>query len=359
MLASNNEYYESRKFQAKPSLWVALAKRQSRGLIMLYRFLQYSLTKNRYSWHEKQSPSQLSWLRAPFNLSVMAAKKYRRPRLLSSTRPRNIKPAPTLSSRTTRFLVRSHHNLRKKLSAAVVRGDVGEAQAIQTEIDALGGLPSYQAASIQGQSTQRGGDTSKVLIDWLTFGGIEESKPVIKGRAFRMLEVGSLRPDNACSRSGLFEMERIDIHSQHPVIKEQNFMERPVCAAEFLDSEGFDIVSLSLVLNFVGDPAERGGMLKRVASFLRPNSRHKDGIFPSLFLVLPAPCVTNSRYLDEERLDAIMKSLGYKRAKRKLSSKLVYYLWKYEVGQVSISKVFNKQEIRPGASRNNFAIVLP
>lgn len=223
----------------------------------------------------------------------------------------------------------------------------------------MGGLPGYQAASIQGQSTQRGGDTSKVLIEWLTGGGTGYSKLVMKGRPFRMLEVGSLRPDNACARSGLFEMERIDLHSQHPVIKEQNFMERPICAAGSLDYEGFDIVSLSLVLNFVGDPAERGGMLRRVASFLRPNSRHEDSIFPSLFLVLPAPCVTNSRYLDEERLDAIMKNLGYKRAKRKLSAKLVYYLWKYEVGQASKSKVFNKHEIRPGASRNNFAIVLP
>ena len=287
----------------------------------------------------------------------MASKKLRRSRLLSATRPRNSKPT-SLSSRKTRSIVRSHHNLCKEVSAARSAGDTSRAQAVQAKIDAAGGLPKYQEASIQGQSVQRGGDTSKVLVEWLTKGEGENGIPVESGRQLRMLEVGSLRPNNACSRSGLFEMERIDLHSQHSVIQEQDFMERPTCGAEDLAREGFDVVSLSLVVNFVSDPVERGAMLGRVASFLRPYSSHDDGPFPSLFLVLPSACVTNSRYLDEERLDAIMQSLGYNRAKRKLSSKLVYYLWKYEAGRVEIPKVFKKEEIRSGKSRNNFAIVL-
>ena len=288
----------------------------------------------------------------------MTARKQRRPRLLSSTRPRNIKPSPTLSSRTTRALVRSHHTLRKQVSAALSKGDTSEAQAVQARIEASGGLLKYQEASLQGQSALRGGDTSKVLIEWLTKGDGDDISSVMGGMPLRMLEVGALRPDNACSRSGLFEMERIDLHSQHSVIREQDFMEMPTCSVEGLDQEGFDIVSLSLVVNFVGDPVARGEMLRRVASFFRPYTCRKEGNFPSLFLVLPAPCVTNSRYLDEERLDAIMESLRYRRARRKLSSKLVYYLWKYEAGAAGGSKAFNKQEIRSGKSRNNFAIVL-
>lgn len=288
----------------------------------------------------------------------MAANKQRRPRLLSSTRPQTIKSAPSLSSRTTRSVVRSHHVLRKQFSTAISKGHTGEAQAIQAQIDAAGGLAKYQEASIHGQSTQRGGDTSKVLMEWLMEGAEDERISVGIGMKLRLLEVGALRPDNACSRSGLFEMERIDLHSQHPTIKEQDFMERPACAAENLEQDGFDIVSLSLVVNFVGDPAERGEMLRRVASFLRPYPGHKESTFPGLFLVLPAPCVTNSRYLDEERLNAIMQSIGYTRAKRKLSSKMVYYLWKYDAGMVGGSIVFKKEEIRSGKSRNNFAIVL-
>ena len=285
----------------------------------------------------------------------MAVRKKRRARLLSSTRPRNIKPAPTLSSRSARCIVRSHHTLRKQLSVALSKGDNSEVQAVQANIDASGGLHRYQEASIQGQSTLRGGDTSKILVEWLTDEGRDGFIPK---RPLRMLEVGALRPDNACSRSGLFEMERIDLHSQHPEIIEQNFMERPICASEALDHEGFDVVSLSLVVNFVGDPNERGDMLRRVANFLRPYSGSKEEMYPGLFLVLPAPCVINSRYLDEDRLGEIMKSLGYKRAKRKLSSKLVYYLWKFEVGRICKSKGFSKQEIRSGASRNNFTIIL-
>lgn len=288
----------------------------------------------------------------------MAIKKQRRPQLLSSSRPRNIKPAPSLSSRKTRSLVRSHHTLRKQISAALSRGDSSEVQAIQAKIDASGGLPKYQDASLQGQSVQRGGDTSKVLMEWLINEKGEDKLLARSGKQLRLLEVGALKPDNACSRSGLFEVERIDLHSQHPLIKEQNLMERPTCAAKDLGQEGFDVVSLSLVVNFVGDPVERGEMLRRAASFLRPYSGTDEGLFPSLFLVLPAPCVTNSRYLDEKRLDAVMGNLRYKRAKRKLSSKLVYYLWKYEAGQSESSKVFKKEEIRSGNSRNNFAIVL-
>ena len=291
----------------------------------------------------------------------MAPKKKARPRLLSSTRPRKIKPTPSLSSHATRSLVRSHHTLRKQLSCALAQGDDFKAKSIKYEIEAAGGLRKYQEASIQGQSAERGGDTSKVLMQWLS--EVKGLEPVrnASGKKFRMLEVGALRTDNTCSKNGAFEMKRIDLHSQHSDIEEQDFMELPFPTTEGLDEEGFDIVSLSLVVNFVGDPAQRGEMLKRVKGFLRPCSRDGDEMrefFPALFLVLPAPCVTNSRYLDEEKLKSILEILGYTMAKRKLSSKLVYYLWRYEGSVTENAKVFKKEEIRSGRSRNNFAIVL-
>ena len=291
----------------------------------------------------------------------MAPKKKARPRLLSSTRPRNIKPTPSLSAHATRTLVRSHHTLRKQLSCALAQGDDSKAESIKYEIEAAGGLRKYQEASIQGQSAERGGDTSKVLMQWLS--EVKGLEPVrnASGKKFRMLEVGALRTDNTCSRNGAFEMKRIDLHSQHSDIEEQDFMELPFPTTEDLDQEGFDIVSLSLVVNFVGDPAQRGEMLKRVEGFLRPCSHDGDEMrefFPALFLVLPAPCVTNSRYLDEEKLKSILEILGYTMAKRKLSSKLVYYLWRYEGSVTKNAKVFKKEEVRSGGSRNNFAIVL-
>ena len=285
----------------------------------------------------------------------MAMKKQTRPRLLSSTRPRHVKPRSSLSSQTTRGLIRTHHTLRKQLTSALARGDGSGAGIIQAKIDAAGGLQRYQEASIQGQSAERGGDTSKVLVEWLSaLKGHESEK-------WRMLEVGALRTDNACSRSGLFKMKRIDLHSQHPDIEEQDFMSMPLPLANDLDYEGFDIVSLSLVVNFVGGPMQRGEMLKHVESLLRPCSREvgeTKAFFPALFLVLPAPCVKNSRYLDEVKLEEIMRSLGYTQVRRKISMKLVFYLWKFE-GHTEHSKMtFKKVELRSGTSRNNFAIVL-
>ena len=64
-------------------------------------------------------------------------------------------------------------------------------------------------------------------------------------------------------------------------------------------NEAFDILSLSLVLNFVPDPTQRGEMLKRVTQFLRPIAEGQPGnaFLPVLFLVLPLPCVNNSNFL--------------------------------------------------------------
>lgn len=289
---------------------------------------------------------------------VMAPTKSRRPHLLSSTRPRNAKPTSSFSSRTTRTLVRTHHTLRKQLAFAISKGDNAEAKRVHAQIDAKGGLAEYQQASIQGQSAQRGGDTSKVLMEWLSE-FTHTSSVGAKSRGLRMLEVGSLRADNACSKGGMFDMERIDLHSQHPNIEEQDFMSRPVPSAANLEHEGFDVVSLSLVVNFVSSPIERGEMLMLVETFLRPNQPGGDAIFPALFLVLPVACVANSRYLDEERLQAIMESLGYIKVKQKISAKLAYYLWKLEkTSDKKKPQSFQKQELRAGKSRNNFAITL-
>ena len=180
-----------------------------------------------------------------------------------------------------------------------------------------------------------------------------------KGR-LRMLEVGALRTDNACSKSGIFDVTRIDLHSQGAGIEQRNFMEMPVPTAEEREYEAFDIVSLSLVVNYVGDAVDRGEMLRRVRHFLRTRKPElcMQEPFPGLFLVLPAPCVTNSRYLNEDKLLEIMQSLGYVKVKKKMSTKLVYYLWRYEGQAERVGRGFRKEEVRQGRARNNFAIVL-
>jgi 25S rRNA (adenine2142-N1)-methyltransferase len=311
-----------------------------------------------------------------------AKKSHKRQKLLSSTRPRSSQgfassSTQRLSSKTTRTLIRSHHTLQKQLSAALSAGNVGLAESLRSEIDAQGGLAKYQQASIFGQSSERGGDSSRVLMQWieeLRLGGKESSiraadrdDDKMKAPKLRLLEVGSLSTDNACARSGLFAMTRIDLHSQHADILEQDFMQRPIPLAKDRDVEAFDLVSLSLVVNYVGDAAGRGDMLRRVADFLRhsggPREQRLVGtweqtMLPGLFLVLPAPCVQNSRYLTEEQLELVMQGLGYVLVRKKISNKLVYYLWQLEDVCRGRQFTVSKKELRTGKDRNNFAIVL-
>ncbi|KAL9041068.1 MAG: hypothetical protein Q9180_001522 [Flavoplaca navasiana] len=295
---------------------------------------------------------------------MTASKKRRKPLLLSHTRPPSTTRIHSLSSHATRSLIRKHHTLQKQLHTATFNSETISAERLQAELEASGGLQKYQKASIQGQSSERGGDSSKVLIEW-----INDLSPqnlphhMVEAGKLRMLEVGALRVDNACSRSGIFDVTRIDLHSQHPDIQEQDFMQRPAPLTDALQEDGYNIVSLSLVVNYVGDAVSRGEMLKRVSSFLRPSKQHPIEevrvTFPALFLVLPAPCVTNSRYMDEKRLEDIMISMGYVKTRRKLAKKLIYYLWRYGEHDTKRQLMkFRKQEIRPGGKRNNFSIVL-
>lgn len=291
-----------------------------------------------------------------------------RPPTLSAKR----KPA-TISSQKGARLIRKHHQLSKAHARAIAAGNVAEAQRIKKEIESQGGIEAYQAASIAGQSLTRGGDSSKQLLLWLAPNSKKrrDIKAYLnnerQGKRWSMLEVGALSASNECSTCGLFDVTRIDLNSQTVDIEQQDFMKRPLPEeGGFGDDARFDIVSLSLVLNYVPDANGRGDMLRRTCRFLHPFTESTSATadvlpVPALFLVLPAPCVTNSRYMDEELLGEIMNSLGYVLIFRKLSSKLVYYLWRCERPpslQDHYQKAFRKVERRSGSTRNNFAVTL-
>jgi 25S rRNA (adenine2142-N1)-methyltransferase len=282
----------------------------------------------------------------------MVIKKKQRPKNLTAGRPPTAQRPKSISRHATKSLINKHHVLEKRRQQAISKGDRISESAITAEIESLGGIEKYQQASLQGQRTDRGGDSSRVLMNWLA--------PIKnQDKLLRMLEVGALRTDNACSQSGLFDIEHIDLNSQGEGILQQDFMERPLPSD---DSEKFDMISLSLVLNFVPDPATRGQMLLRTLQFLKESSDYAteslNSFFPSLFLVLPAPCLSNSRYLDQDRLDSIMASMGYEKAMEKITQRLVYYLWKRLDTKPKTWQAFPKKEVRSGSSRNNFAIVL-
>ncbi|CAJ2506995.1 Uu.00g081810.m01.CDS01 [Anthostomella pinea] len=285
----------------------------------------------------------------------MPAQKNRPNKSLAQGRPPGVQKPKSISRKNTKALINSLHLLEKKKAQAKAKGDKAAEAAADGEIAALGGIEKYQQASLQGQRNDRGGDSSRVLMEWL--------KPILStsglpaAGSLRMLEVGALSTTNICSQSGFFDMERIDLNSQSQGILQQDFMQRQLPTN---DAERFDIISLSLVLNFVPDAQVRGNMLLRTLEFLKEPVKDSAtalrDFFPSLFFVLPKPCVSNSRYMTEEHLESIMNSLGYTKAQSKMTQRVVYYLW--TKSRPLTQTTFKKAELLAGPSRNNFSIVL-
>ncbi|KAJ4353992.1 25S rRNA (adenine2142-N1)-methyltransferase [Didymosphaeria variabile] len=286
----------------------------------------------------------------------------RRQKTLSQGRPPTSKPKERMTSQRSRTIIRTHHRLHKEHASAVKKGDTKLAASIAKAIEENGGLEVYQAASKQGQSKDRGGDSSKVLVDWLLGAHIlDRTKKAVNEDAaesiLRCLEVGALSTNNEISKyPKKIEMTRIDLNSQGTGIERQDFMKRPLPASA---SDRFDIVSLSLVLNYVPDPAQRGEMLKRVTQFLRRTDLHQNInalVLPALFLVLPLPCVENSRYLDERVLLRIMTNLGFSLMNEKKTPKLCYYL--FSLTGASNSTKTEKKKVRDGPAMNNFCVIV-
>lgn len=95
------------------------------------------------------------------------------------------------SSTTTRSVIRKFHVLLKSRRRLEGRpGNGQELDAIDEQISGLGGLDAYQRMSKQGQSTERGGGTETVLIDWLK--DIMEDDPLEDGQKLRCVWTAGL-----------------------------------------------------------------------------------------------------------------------------------------------------------------------
>ncbi|TIB34684.1 hypothetical protein E3P84_01694 [Wallemia ichthyophaga] len=211
----------------------------------------------------------------------------------------------SLSSKKTKSIINSFHLLLKKKKTIK---DPNQLSEIDNEIEKLGGMAAYQHASTIGQSSSRGGDSSHVFIAWLTELGVKREYLGSEGRdKMALLEIGALVHNNYESERKWIDTELIDLKSNHPIIREQDFLQRPLPRNE---DDRKDAVSSSLVLNFVPTPVERGQFLIRLNTFLKPNGY--------LFMVLPAPCITNSRYLTRDRFLEMLNTVGFTLLKEKI-----------------------------------------
>lgn len=244
-------------------------------------------------------------------------------------------------------LIRKFHTLQTALTSAINSGDTAEQARLEGEIEKLGGIDTYQKASIRGQDKRRGGDSSKTLIEWL-----KSPKLDIKcsREKMKVLEIGSLSTDNYISRHSRLEVSRIDLNSQHPQILQQDFLERP---SPDSPAEEFDGISCSLVLNFV-PTANRSDFLIHLTKFL-PVSTEDNTRW--LFFVMPAPCINNSRYMNKTVLMRIFETLGFEIIKEKITDRIAYWLFK-RVSEVVADQSYRKIELQSGKARNNFFIPL-
>ncbi|KAF8906008.1 putative methyltransferase-domain-containing protein [Gymnopilus junonius] len=261
-------------------------------------------------------------------------------------------PNSNLNSSTAaqacRNVIRQYHVLLKRRKQLENDSQLHQQSLahIDDQIKALGGLERYQQLSVLGQREERGGGSEKILINWME----ELNLHHVYGaeHRLRLLEVGALKPDNFQSSSLWIDSMPIDLRSRHPNIIEQDFL--------LLDQKQhrhkWDAISLSLVLNFVPVPVDRGRMLQLAYRFLAP-----DGL---LFLALPLPCVANSRYLTFDSLKRLLEAIGFmeKRARWRENGKMGYWLYQKTAVPKTLAHSFDKKVALRTGHRNNFAILL-
>ncbi|KAJ2873493.1 25S rRNA (adenine2142-N1)-methyltransferase [Coemansia aciculifera] len=268
------------------------------------------------------------------------------------------------SSTETRRRINHFHTLIKeysKLAALRSKAPAPEIdekiECVEREMAQMGGLDWYQKASLLGQCKSRGGDTSRWLVPKLRDLGLHK-----RGGKLRLLDVGALSCLNYAKERAWVDVVPIDLNSQEPGIYQQDFLDIGKQLVDgqtgededddisHLFEQPFDVICLSLVVNFIGDPVRRGDMLKQATRLLAP-----DGL---LFLVLPLSCVTNSRYLDDERLLAIAQHLGLEQLSMHHTAKLAHYLYRLSRPESTESGHFKKKMLYSAAGRNNFSIVI-
>jgi len=110
----------------------------------------------------------------------MTSKRKRKQPIVSQAKGKGA----AISAKATQSTIATFHTLlkrravlQKQLAAKATQTLQAELDGVNTKIEELGGIEGYQHASTLGQSQQRGGDSSKVLIEWLKEIRKEQQEP--------------------------------------------------------------------------------------------------------------------------------------------------------------------------------------
>lgn len=211
------------------------------------------------------------------------------------------------------------------------------------------GMDKYQEASLEGEGRSGGYDCSKWVLEKLS------TLEVGGGDTLSLLDVGAIvhRFGERCTAGGRSVKLAATSIDLNPSTCERG---QKVIKADFFDfaseriREGarYDVVCLSLCINFEGSAKKRGEMVRLAGRLL------KDGGYA--MIVLPKACLDNSRYCDESIMHEVMQVCGIKVAHTDSSQKLWRCVGR-RTGDVEKEEV-PRRAARGGSGRNNFAVVL-
>ncbi len=259
------------------------------------------------------------------------------------------KKAKSSASEPTEHSVKiaAFHTLLKRIAQA--KEGSKEKKKLEKQLEEEhGGLGAYQQESLKGKDRLHAGETGKWLAEQLGDKWAAHQEQHGK-RKLRVLDVGGLS-GTAYAKFGFVEPTYIDLNPGAENVVQADFHHYPPPATA---EEKFDVVGLSLVLNFEGDLFKRGDMLVRAHHFLHPHGW--------LYLVLPLACVANSRYLDHDRLRDLLASAGWDVELQADSKRLTRWLCRRKTPEAKAKwdgEEFKKVEVRSGLSSNNFCIRL-
>lgn len=263
------------------------------------------------------------------------------------------KPVVEVSRRKDRTIINEFHTLNKKIEAVQKNPSMpnedkaSKIAVLEAKQEKLGGLNAYQHASKLGEVRHGSFNSSKWVIKQLKAFNVRPPTQKLKPNAtdgpsekLNLLDVGALQ-NNYQKHVKWIQCTPIDLNPQSSEVQKADLLT--------IDArEKYDVVVMSLVINFEGDLRKRGDMLRKCQQLIVDQGH--------LFFVIPLPCLKNSRYLNEVLFVSMMNSLGFDVCVSHKSKKLSFFMFR-KTRQCQV-KSFPKQVLRKGGNRNNFAIVL-
>lgn len=264
------------------------------------------------------------------------------------------KPVVEVSRRKDRTIINEFHTLNKKIEAvqknpSMPKEDKASKIALlEAKQEKLGGISAYQRASRLGEVRHGSFNSSKWVIKQLKAFNVRPAAQKLKpntstdgpNEKLNLLDVGALQ-NNYQKHVKWIQCTPIDLNPQRNEVIKADLLT--------IDArEKYNVVVMSLVINFEGDVRKRGDMLRKCQQLIVDQGH--------LFFVIPLPCLKNSRYLNEDLFVSMMDSLGFDVCVSHKSKKLSFFMFR-KTRQCQV-KSFPKQVLRKGGNHNNFAIVL-